>query len=300
MKTSIGLFLTFCLLTSAIVGCTTSDALQEAQEKISELNDEISELEEDKNLIRAEYNEVIDVLNEIDETLMEIDAREKQMENLIGDLSGNELQRELILGRIEVLKEQNIEAQKKANEMQGNINNIKSDNKTLNRIIKQYEQKLKQKDEEIAAYEVRVNQIEAQLQFTEDELATQYAIVQRQRDSLATAATDLKTSLDEITEKESFIAECTKAWYVAGTKKTLRQADILKKGGLNLTADYSKNMLRDYPFNFYTKTEIETDRNINVILPERPEGTYEISGNKLLIKDVETFWQTREVVIVLN
>ncbi|MEM6725035.1 MAG: hypothetical protein AAF598_13440 [Bacteroidota bacterium] len=292
------MLLLFALL--ALYACTDTQALEQAQTRIAELEAENAGLQEDKSLIRDEYNDAIDIMNQIDEELIGIDAREKQMENLIGDLSGNELQRELILARIEVLKEENGNAQKSAKDLQNRLNKYISDNKSLNKTIRLYEKKLEEKEAEIAAYEVKVNQIEAQLKYTEDELATQYAIVERTNDSLQTKNQELIRMLTEIQEKDVFIADCVKAYYMASDRKTLRQLGILRKGGMRLTDEYQNLMVRDFPVDMYHDMEYEFEGNIVAILPERPENTYRISENALEITNPETFWKNRDMVVVLK
>ncbi|MEO1437853.1 MAG: hypothetical protein AAFV80_20095 [Bacteroidota bacterium] len=299
MKSLFNLLVILVALT-ALHACTDTQALEEANSRIAELEAENAGLQEDKSLIRGEYNDAIDIMNQIDEELIGIDAREKQMENLIGDLSGNELQRELILARIEVLKEENGDAQKKAKDLQNRLNQYVSDNKNLNKTIQLYEKRLEEKEVEIAAYEVKVNQIEAQLKYTEDELATQYAIVARTNDSLQTKNQDLERMLTEIQEKDEYIAECVKAYYMASDRKTLRQLGILRKGGLRLTDEYQNLMVRDFPVDMYNDKSYEFEGIIVAILPERPENTYRISENTLEITDSETFWKNRDMVVVLK
>ncbi len=289
--------------------CTdTNPAYQEALEKIAVLEDERSEFESEKDLIKAEYNEVIETLNDIDITLLEIDSREKEMESLIGDLSGKQLQRELILSKINALKDKNVAAQKTANELQAKLNNMDpSDDEVLNKMIAQYEQKLKAKDEEIKNYEVLINQVEAKLKFTEDQLSKQFGIVEQQKEALEkqnmelmSMNQNLEQNILDIEKKEQFIADCAKAYYVAGSKKALKQGGLIKKIGLKLTPDYQKKLKRDHPINFYKKTEIETKGEIQAIFPERDPSSYSIKGNILSVKKVDLFWQAREAIIVLK
>ncbi len=301
-------FLLTGLLLISLSACNNDAAYKEALDKIAMLEDERSEFESEKDLIKTEYNEVIETLNDIDLTLMEIDTRERDMENLIGDLSGKELQRELILAKIKGLKDKNVAAQKKANALQKKLNNMdSSDDPVLDKIIRQYEQKLKKKDEEIKNYEVTINQIQAKLEFTKDQLAEQYGIVAQQKQALELKNVDLvkinqtlESNLKELKKKDKVIADCARAYYVAGTRKALRKSGIVKKVGLKATPNYQSKLKNDYPIDFYNQTEIETKGDILTVLPERPSNSYKIDGNKLKVKNIASFWQTRDVIIVLK
>jgi len=296
------------LLSLCLLSCNNDIAHKEALEKLAILEDERQEFENEKDLLKREYNDVIETLNEIDITLMEIDTRERDMENLIGDLSGKELQRELVLSKIKALKNQNLEAQKKANALQNKLNNMDSaDDPALDKIIRQYEQKLKKKDEEIKNYEITINQIEAKLQFTEDELAKQYGVVAQQKEALEVKNKELtafnqklEKNLKEIEKRDRVIAECARAYYVAGSKKSLKKAGIIKKVGLKIMPNYQSKLKKSYPIDFYNQKEIETKSDILAVLPPRPDNSYKIDGNLLKIKNIETFWQTRNVIIVLK
>ncbi len=299
----------FLLLTSILLlsACGGGDgAYQEAQAKIAQLEDEKRDLEEDRELLKEEYNGVIETLNQIDETLEGISARENQMEDLIGDLNGGDLQKSVILAKIQTLKEANMDDQTSAKELQASLNSYETDNVALKGIIQQYEQKIIAKDAEIANYEVKMKQVESQLQFTKGELNQQYAIVAQQKDALEIKAgqlektnKELETKYTELKQKDDFIADCVKAYYVAGSKKTLKKAGVLKKKvAIQITDDFQRKLDKTKPFNFYKTTEIEAKKDIIKILPARPEKTYEIKGNVLYVKDIEEFWQTKHVVIV--
>lgn len=279
---------------------------QNAMAKIAQLEEEKIELAEDRELLKEEYNEVIETLNDIDLALQNISARENQMENLIGDLRGGDLQKEVILAKIESLKDANMDDQSNAKELQESLNAFETDNSSLKKIIQQYEDKIVAKDVEIANYEVKIKQIESQLQYTESELNKQYAVVAQQKDALEVKTDklentnkELEKKFAELKERDEFIADCVKGYYVAGSKKTLKGAGILKrKVAMQVTDGFQKKLDRTKPFNFYKKTDIEVKKDIIKILPERPASTYSIADNVLRIKDAEEFWQTKHVVII--
>ncbi len=308
-----GLALMACCL--VLVGCQSDANLEEALAKIALLEEERGEFESEKDLIKAEYNDVIESLNDIDLTLMEIDTREKEMENLIGDLSGKELQRETILSKIESLKDENKQAQARANKLQAKLNKLsaaadaKNDKEkaALQKIIEQYSERLKAKDEEIKNYEIMISQIEAKLKFTEGELAKQFGIVEQQNSELAEknkslSATnqELENTIRDLEASEKTVAECARAYVAIEDKKALKSAGIIKKIGLKLQDDYQDILSKSAPINLYQKTEIETDGVIQAILPERAASSYSIDGSVVNIKDVNVFWQTRAAVIVLK
>jgi len=289
-----------CVILAA-TACNTGgdEAYQNAMAKIAQLEDEKVELEEDRELLKDEYNDVIETLNEIDKTLADITTRENQMENLIGDLRGGDLQKEVILGKIETLKDANMGDQDHAKELQASLNAFETDNNSLKKIIGQYEQRIQAKDAEIANYTIKIKEIESQLQYTEGELNKQYAVVAEQKEALEVKNEKLEVVNQKLEKKYRFIADCVKGYYIAGSKRTLKDYGVLKKKvKIDLRDNFQKKLDREKPFNFYKKTEIEVKREIIKILPERPGSTYDIQDNMLFIKDIEEFWQTKHVVIV--
>lgn len=296
-----------CLILT-ITACNTGgdEAYQNALAKIAQLEDEKIDLEEDRELLKDEYNDVIETLNEIDKTLANITTRENQMENLIGDLRGGDLQKEVILAKIETLKEANMDDQDSAKELQASLNAFQTDNSSLKKIIGQYEERIQAKDAEIANYTVKIKEIESQLQYTESELNKQYAVVAEQKEALEVKNEKLEETNDELEkkyreleQKDEFIADCVKGYYIAGSKKSLKNYGVLKKKPIpQLKDNFQTKLDREKPFNFYKKTEIEVKRDIIKILPDRPSDTYDIRGNTLFVKDIEEFWQTKHVVIV--
>ncbi len=306
MKQTLFYGIIYLILTTAACNTGGDEAYQNAMAKIAQLEDEKIDLEEDRELLKDEYNQVIETLNDIDKTLADITTRENQMENLIGDLRSGNLQKEVILAKIETLKNTNLGDQDKAKELQASLNAFETDNNSLKKIIGQYEARIQAKDAEIANYTVKIKQIESQLQYTEGELNQQYAIVAEQKEALQvknekleTTNQELEKKYRELEQKDEFIADCVKGYYIAGSKKSLKSYGVLKrKPNPQLTDNFQTKLDREKPFNFYKKTEIEVKREIIKILPDRPDDTYDIRGNILFVEDIEEFWQTKHVVIV--
>lgn len=296
----------FIALFAALVWSSCQTGPADLKSKINLLEQQNKELEEDKSVITKEYNEVVNTLNEIETVLAEINTRERQMNSMVGELS-NSSQKEVVLNKLKALEQQNIEAQAKAKKLQEQLGKGKVENASLQQMIQQYDTRIAEKDKQIEEYSIMLNQAEAKIKFTQDELTKQFAIVEQQRDELTRKNQDLEARNKEllstqnvVKEKEAVISDCSRAYYVAGTRKDLRKADIIKGVGTQLQSDWQVKVPKERPINFYKQTEIKTNSVIDAILPKRDEAFYEIDGNTLRIKDIEGFWQTKMVVLVLD
>lgn len=133
--------------------------------------------------------------------------------------------------------------------------------------------------------------------------------------SLNTSVKNLSTDKEKLTnEKQQLQTDNTQkaqtisqqdkqlntAWYVFGTKKELKQNNILN-GGKVLREGFNRN--------YFTKIDIRVDKEIKLysksakILTAHPSGSYTLSKDTngqyvLRISDPDSFWSTSKYLVV--
>jgi chromosome segregation ATPase len=126
---------------------------------------------------------------------------------------------------------------------------------------------------------------------------------------LSTQVTDLKTNVsnlsEESTQKSQTISKQDKqlhtAWFVFGTKKELKEQNILSDGEV-----LRSNFNQDY----FTKIDIRVDKEIKLysrsakILTDHPASSYRLEqdANKQYILRIENpsqFWSTSRYLVIL-
>ena len=115
---------------------------------------------------------------------------------------------------------------------------------------------------------------------------------------------DVTTLKDDKARKEETISQQDKelntAWYVFGTKRELKEQNILKSGEV-LQGNFNKN--------YFTKIDIRVDKEIKLmsrdakLLTNHPAGSYtlERDANKqyvLRITNPQQFWSTSKYLVV--
>ena len=119
-----------------------------------------------------------------------------------------------------------------------------------------------------------------------------------------TLADDVSTLKEDNKQKQETIStqdkELSTAWFVFGTKKELKDQNILKKGEV-LQGNFNKS--------YFTKIDIRVDKEIKLmsrdakLLTSHPSGTYTLlrDANKqyvLRITDPQRFWSTSKYLVI--
>ena len=148
-----------------------------------------------------------------------------------------------------------------------------------------------------------LNKMEGQLLEKSGELATTYEELKRERDRLAETNDRLEATIRDLQQKNQFIDAQAKAYVVCGTRAALRKNDILMDLGKKLTRTYQAAVRRHgSPVDFYNNDELNCsgDSDIIEVLPDRDANSYEIRGNKVIIKNAQKFWETDKTAILVR
>ena len=277
-------FLFFALALLALASCKDKTNTRET----ADLNQRIDSL----NRVNVQkYNEINDML----ETLNTIED---------GFRAINEAQ-----GRVTVERRgEGADAAQRIRENMQFINETMTQNKDLINKLR-----LRLRDSNTASEQLRktLENLTAQLEAKESELAVLRQELEAKDihiaeldEQVSQLNEDVTTLKDDKARKEETISQQDKelntAWYVFGTKRELKEQNILKSGEV-LQGNFNKN--------YFTKIDIRVDKEIKLmsrdakLLTNHPAGSYtlERDANKqyvLRITNPQQFWSTSKYLVV--
>lgn len=277
-------FLFFALALLALASCKDKPNTRET----ADLNQRIDSLNRVNVQKDNEINDMLETLNTIEDGFRAI----------------NEAQ-----GRVTVERRgEGADAAQRIRENMQFINETMTQNKDLINKLR-----LRLRDSNTASEQLRktLENLTAQLEAKESELAVlrqeleakdiHIAELDEQVSQLNEDVTSLK---DDKARKEETISQQDKelntAWYVFGTKRELKEQNILKSGEV-LQGNFNKN--------YFTKIDIRVDKEIKLmsrdakLLTNHPAGSYtlERDANKqyvLRITNPQQFWSTSKYLVV--
>ena len=277
-------FLFFALALLALASCKDKTNTRET----ADLNQRIDSLNRVNVQKDNEINDMLETLNTIEDGFRAI----------------NEAQ-----GRVTVERRgEGADAAQRIRENMQFINETMTQNKDLINKLR-----LRLRDSNTASEQLRktLENLTAQLEAKESELAVlrqeleakdiHIAELDEQVSQLNEDVTSLK---DDKARKEETISQQDKelntAWYVFGTKRELKEQNILKSGEV-LQGNFNKN--------YFTKIDIRVDKEIKLmsrdakLLTNHPAGSYTLDrdANKqyvLRITNPQQFWSTSKYLVV--
>ena len=161
----------------------------------------------------------------------------------------------------------------------------------LKKIIDNLTQQMEEKDKQLAALR--------------EELDRKDIHIAQLDEKVANLNTNVSTLTEENTKKEETISTQDKAlhsaWFVFGTKKELKEQNILSDGEV-LRSNFNKD--------YFTKIDIRIDKEIKLysksakMMTSHPASSYTLQrdANKqyvLRITDPDTFWSTSKYLVVM-
>ncbi len=235
-----------------------------------------------------EINDMVGTLNDIEEGFREItEAQGRVAVAQRGEGASSESRIRENMEFIQTTMKQNREL---INKLRQQLRTSTINGDQLKRAIENLTAQLEEKD--------------AQLRQLRTELEAKEIHIAELDETIAGLNQDVTSLKEESTSKSETISSQDKqlntAWFVFGTKKELKEQNILKDGKV-----LQQNFNRDY----FTKIDIRVDKEIKLysrnaeILTSHPAGTYTLQrdANKqyvLRITNPEQFWSTSKYLVV--
>jgi hypothetical protein len=197
---------------------------------------------------------------------------------------------------------------------------IESDLAAINNLMEDNRKRLANLNNQLRNSNVKITEFESLVAGLNDEIGIRNQEISQLRDdmnNLNISNEQLAATIDELkmesTERLSVIEEKTEqlntAWYVFGTRKELRDQEIIdRRGGLlglGRTTVVNKNVNREY----FTRLDISNIEKVFIpgknasLLSLHPEGSYTVESNgdntsMIFIEDPEKFWSNTRYLIV--
>lgn len=265
-----------------------------------------------RSIIQARDNEINDMmgtLNDIQEGFSEINAAENRV-SIAKDGEGAD-KATVIKEQIQFIAQRMKENRELIKKLQEQLKETGFKGDQMKKTIENLQAQLIQKDGELKKLraELQAKNIHiAELDETINGLNSDVASLNTSVQNLNTEKTNLtneKAQLQSESNKKSETIssqdkQLNTAWYVFGTKKELKQNNILNDG---------KVLREGFNRNYFTKIDIRVDKEIKLysksakILTAHPSSSYSLSKDSngqyvLRINDPQSFWSTSKYLVV--
>ncbi len=268
----------------AMTGCKN----QEKEKQIATMTEQMDSLQQVISQKNNEINDVVGTLNDIESGFREItEAQGRVAVAQSGEGSDPSVRIRENMQFIQSTMQQNREL---INKLRSQLRQSSINGDQLKRTLENLTAQLEEKDQQLR-------------QLREELMAKEIHIVELD-ETIAGLNEDVTALKEQNTQKTETISSQDKqlntAWYVFGTKKELKEQNILKDGKV-LQENFNKN--------YFTKIDIRVDKEIKLysrnaeMLTAHPQDSYTLlrDANKqyvLRIKNPQTFWSTSKYLVI--
>lgn len=267
----------------ATVACKNEKAPSDMSEALR--YDSLQNIINQKN---SEIDDIMGTMNEIQEGFRLINEAEGRVSIAQAGEGANKKQQ--LMENIQFISQKMAQNREMISRLRQQIkeSGVKSDqlNKTIEGLIKQLEEKdeqLKQLRAELDAKDIHISELD---------------------ETIANLNTDVSSLKSDSEQKSQTISTQDKqlntAWYVFGTKKELKEQNILSKG---------KVLQNNFNKSYFTKIDIRTDKEIKLysksatLLTMHPSSSYSLTPDAkgqyvLRINNPQIFWSTSKYLVI--
>jgi chromosome segregation ATPase len=279
-------FFAVLFLSTSLILASCSGKQGGGDSELEKLKTENEQLKKEIEGRDQTVDEFMKSFNDIENDLISIQGKEKSLtENKIqnsAEINGDTKAR--IEAEIQSINEM-MEANKKK------ISDLKSRIKKSNLKIKEFEKTIERLSANLAEKDAEIASLNEKL------IALNYQVEDLSK-KVETLETDNQAKDQMITQKTD---ELNIAYYAVGTKKELIANGVLSKDG---SFSGGKKMNVNYDAGYFTKIDVRQKTEINVggkkakLLSSHPTSSYELTGDKLTIKDAGAFWKASKYCVV--
>lgn len=277
------------VLAASMVCMLTSCVSRSTADKIEGQRDSLTMVVSAKDSL---INAVFEDINSISENLALIKTRESLI-TAVGESEGGRRPVEEINNDIAAIDRLLQENKAKIAQLQRAAAQLRKANLRidgLEKMVAGLNQQLSDKQREIAALQDNLSKIGVQVQTLTEQVAERGAEVE----NLAAEKVELENQMNTV-------------YYIVGSEKELRDAQIINKQGfIGRTLTVNKNST----FDSFTKSDLRLLNEVPInqkkvsIVTSHPEGSYELVPGadktiaKLLIVDPARFWESSKILVV--
>lgn len=226
-------------------------------------------------------SDFMDTFNEIEENLLTIQQKERKI--TAGEITGGNV-KQRIKAEIDDINKLLIENKELVASLQSKI-------KRSNGKMAEFEKTIARLNESIMAKDAEIASLNNQL------VAYNYRVEALTHSSDSLRA-DIVAKATTIEQKDN---ELNQVYYVVGTKKELMKAGVLDRKGefsgrQGLKVNYTTTAF--HPADARQLSEINLDGKKAKVLTGHPKNSFEVTNQKLVIKDAGDFWKANNYCVV--
>ncbi len=254
----------------------------------------IENAEKDKQM-----NDLVNTLLTLDSNLNQIREKESLIEmNMSSPENNSQDVQERINNDIQSIYELMIANKKQIAELEQSLNGTNAKNDKLNRLVLNLNKQLKEKSNEILALNEQLSEKNLQITTLNFTVEGMSEVI----DSIRTANQTKQSKLDSTT------TELYTAYYAFGTKKELKEHNVISSEGLPLIGK-QKVLNENFNEDYFTKIDFREIETIPLFRPKykilttHPEGSYEVIDGEeetktIKILDKDRFWSISKFLVV--
>jgi len=262
------------------------------QGQIEQMQAEKGTLEVELQKRDSMINDYFASLNNIQENLSEIKSRQ----NIISSTSQTELTES---------------REEKINDDLRLINELMEKNRqtiaSLNKNLKNSNMRIAEMDKMVERLTKEIEERDIEISVLKDNLAKLNIKVEEMQISLEQVAQESRAKSEVIEQK---ISEINTAWYVYGTRKELREQNVITREGGFIGIGKTDKVKADFDQEYFTRLDISKVKNLQItgknpkVVTTHPSDSYEITSagaelNNIIIKDSKKFWSASRYLVVM-
>lgn len=288
MKKVVLLFAAAMML--ALGACDTRKEKQDALANASALDDSLQQVIVQKD---NELNDLMGTLNEIQEGFRQINEAEGRVN--VERNHGEGSNKQLIVENMEFIQKTMKFNRELIASLRQQLKNSTASNSRLKATI----------EETVANLTAQLEEKDKQIAALREELARKDIRIAEQDDQISTLNTNVRALTSENESKTQTVnaqdQELHTAYYVFGTKKELREQNILERGDVLRSGSFNKD--------YFTRIDIRVTKVIKLysksakLMTTHPEGSYtldkDVSGQYTLrITNPQKFWSVSKYLVI--
>jgi DNA repair exonuclease SbcCD ATPase subunit len=246
----------------------------------------------------SQMNYLVQTLGDIEENLRTIKEKEKIISVQSKDNETAPTNSESINKDIHMIYDLMLQNKEKVQQLESRLKRSSADNKDFKKLIESLNDQLRAKTEEIIVLQEELQKKNVQI----DELNYAVMDLSSRVDSIQKVSETTQSQLETTT------TEANTAYYAIGTRKELKDKNIVTKDGF-LFFGNSKILKDDFKKEYFTRIDIRDNKEIELfrtkatILTSHPSSSYKLTnsddGNLVLkISDVASFWSISNYLVV--
>jgi chromosome segregation ATPase len=183
----------------------------------------------------------------------------------------------------------------------------------LNEKVKKSNFRIAEFEKTVARLTLQIEERDAQINVLKEELANSYIDINNLNYEIGKLNTNYDSLSQDNREKREEIDKKTKAlntaYYVLGTKKELKEQNVISKKGGFIGIRRMEKLMENFNKDYFTEIDIRETSEISIfnkkakVVTNHPPNSFYFTGEgkveKLIIKDAKEFWSVSKYLVII-